>query len=198
MFSIPVDEWSRTNVPNIYAVGDVTDRIQLTPVALHEGHCLADTLFGGKPRTPDHTMVASAVFCQPPIGTVGLSEEDARKEHGDENIVVFRSSFRPMKHTLSGSDERSLMKIVVHAQTDKVLGVHICTPEAAEIIQGVAIAVKAGATKADFDATIGVHPSSAEELEVAALAAHNAGEWSDKMGRLLMDLDLCSLWTWPR
>nr|BCM78259.1 glutathione reductase [Euglena gracilis] len=160
--AIKVDAYSRTTVDNIYAVGDVTDRINLTPVALHEGHCLADTLFGGKDRKPCHDLVAAAVFSQPPIGTVGLTTERAIQRH--ERVAVYKSTFRPMLHTMTGAATKALMKILVDVDTDKVLGVHMCGPDAAEIIQGIAIALKMGATKADFDATIGIHPSSAEEF----------------------------------
>jgi glutathione reductase (NADPH) len=160
--AIKVDDYSRTSVPNIYAVGDVTDRINLTPVALHEGHCLADTLYGGKDRRPCHDLVACAVFSQPPIGTVGLTTEAAAKKF--ERLAVYRSNFRPMLHTMTGAATRTLMKVLVDMETDKVVGVHMCGPDAAEIIQGIAIAVKMGATKADFDSTIGIHPTAAEEF----------------------------------
>lgn len=160
--AIEVDDYSQTNVDNIYAVGDVTDRIALTPVAIKEGHAFADTVFGGKPSKPDHFGVPSAVFTQPPIATVGLSEEDARAQYGE--IKVFKSDFRPMRHTLAGREERALAKIIVDPKTDKVIGAHMIGPEAAEIIQGIAIAMKMGATKADFDRTIAIHPSSAEEF----------------------------------
>jgi glutathione reductase (NADPH) len=160
--AVAVDEWSRTNVENIYAVGDVTDRIQLTPVALMEGHCFADTVFGGKPRRPDHENVASAVFSNPPLATVGFSEEAARLRFGA--LRVFKSSFRTLKHTLTPRDEKSFMKLVVDAATDRVVGAHMVGPDAAEIMQGLAIAVKLGATKAQFDATIGIHPTAAEEF----------------------------------
>ncbi len=160
--AIRVDAGSRSSVPSIFAVGDVTDRVNLTPVAIREGHALADTLFGGKPWTVDHDVVASAVFSTPEIGTVGLTEEVARGQGRD--IDVYRARFRPMKHTLSGRDERTLMKLVVDAESDRVLGVHILGEDAGELIQAVAIAVTMGATKADFDRTIAVHPTAAEEL----------------------------------
>ena len=160
--AIKVDEWSQTNVPSIYAVGDVTDRIALTPVAIQEGHALADTLYGNRPRKMDHANVASAVFSQPPIGSVGLTEAEARKEYGA--IDVYRSSFRPMKYTLSGRQEKSIMKLLVDRATDKVVGAHMLGPDAPEIVQGIGIAVKMGATKADFDATVGIHPTAAEEF----------------------------------
>jgi len=160
--AIVVDEFSRTNVPNIYAVGDVTDRINLTPVAIAEGHAFADTVFGKVPTRPDHTNVPHAVFSQPEVSVVGLTEEEARKRPG--SVQVFRTSFRPMKHTLSGRNERTLMKLVVERPSDKVMGVHMVGEGAAEIIQGLAVAVKAGATKRDFDRTIGIHPTAAEEF----------------------------------
>jgi glutathione reductase (NADPH) len=160
--AIAVDEYSRTSVESIYAIGDVTDRVMLTPVAIAEGEALARTLFGAEPTRPDHADVPSAVFSQPPIGTVGLTEAQARKTCAE--IDVYRSSFRPLKHTLSGSEERSLMKLVVDRASDRVLGVHVLGPEAGEIVQGFAVALKMGATKAQFDATIGIHPTAAEEL----------------------------------
>ncbi|GHF20816.1 glutathione-disulfide reductase [Kordiimonas sediminis] len=160
--AVIVDEYSRTNVESIFAVGDVTDRVQLTPVAIKEGHAFALTEFGGKPTSPVHDAIPTAVFSQPPIGTVGLSEEEAREQYGE--ISVFTSDFRPMKHTLGGSDERAFTKLIVDKATDKVVGAHMIGLDAAEIIQGIGIAVKAGLTKADFDATVAVHPSSAEEF----------------------------------
>ena len=160
--SIRVDEYLRTNVPSIWAIGDVTNRINLTPVALHEGVCLSETLFGAGPRSPDHENVPAAVFSQPPVGTVGLTEEQARAQHGE--IDVYRSTFRALKHTLTDSPERTMMKLVVDRATDRVLGLHMVGPDAGEITQGFAVAIKAGATKADFDATIGIHPTSAEEF----------------------------------
>ncbi|KAL7468637.1 hypothetical protein ACHAXS_008875, partial [Conticribra weissflogii] len=159
---IPVDEYSRTNVESIYAVGDVTDRIALTPVALMEGHRLADTLFGGMDRPVDHEYVASTVFTTPEIGTVGYTEEDAAAKFGD--IDVYKNRFRAMKHSFPKSDTYSLMKLIVETKTQRVVGCHVATDGAGEMIQGVAIAVKMGATKDDFDATIGIHPTSAEEL----------------------------------
>ena len=160
--AIRVDALSRTTAPSVYAIGDVTDRLNLTPVALHEAMCLVQTLFHSTPTEPVHRDVASAVFSQPPLGTVGLSEEAARA--GGFSVAVFQSEFRPLKHTLSGNPERTLMKLVVDEQTDRVLGVHMVGPDAGEIIQGFAVAVKCGATKAQFDATVGVHPTSAEEF----------------------------------
>jgi len=159
---IVVDRYSRTSVPNIYAIGDVTGRLDLTPVALHEAMCFAETVYGGKPSAPDHELVATAVFTRPEIGTVGLTEAKAL-ERG-HTIDIYKTSFRPLKHTLSGRDERSLMKLVVDAKTDNVLGCHILGPEAGEMAQLVAIPLKMGATKAQFDATVAVHPTMAEEL----------------------------------
>lgn len=159
---IPVDEYSRTNVDGVYAVGDITNRIALTPVALMEGHRLADTLFGGMDRPVDHEFVAQTVFTTPEIGTVGYSEEEALAKF--QNIDVYTTRFRPMKHSFPKSESYSFFKIIVDANTDKVVGVHVATDGAGEMIQGVAIAVKMGATKADFDSTIGIHPTSAEEL----------------------------------
>lgn len=160
--AIAVDEWSCTTVPNIWAVGDVTNRINLTPVALMEGHCFADTEFGGKPRKADHRDVPSAVFCQPEMANVGLTEEEARQRLGE--IRVFASSFRPMKYTLSGRQQKTFMKLIVEAATDKVVGIHMVGDDAAELVQGLAVAVKAGATKAQFDATVGIHPTAGEEF----------------------------------
>lgn len=160
--AIKVDAYGKTNVDSIYAVGDVTDRVQLTPVAIKEGHAFALTVFGGKPTSPEHDAIPTAVFSQPPIGTVGLSEEQAREKYGD--IAVFVSDFRPMKHTLGGSDERAFTKLIVDRASDKVVGAHMLGLDAAEIIQGIGIAVKAGLTKAQFDETVAVHPSSAEEF----------------------------------
>ncbi|PUZ42721.1 hypothetical protein GQ55_9G604900 [Panicum hallii var. hallii] len=160
--AIVVDEYSRTSVDSIWAVGDVTNRINLTPVALMEGGAFVKTCFGNEPTKPDYRAVPSAVFSQPPIGQVGLSEEQAIEEYGD--VDVFVANFRPLRATLSGLPDRVLMKIIVCAATDKVVGVHMCGDDAPEIIQGIAIAVKAGLTKQDFDATIGIHPTSAEEF----------------------------------
>lgn len=157
-----VDRESASSVPSIHAVGDVTNRINLTPVAIREGHAFADTTFGGKPWRMEHGLVASAVFTTPEIGTVGLSEQQAIA--AGHELRIFESGFRPMKATISGRQERIYMKLVVDAKTDKVLGVHILGHDAGEIIQAVAIAVTMGATKADFDATIALHPSAAEEL----------------------------------
>jgi glutathione reductase (NADPH) len=160
--AVQVDASSQTSVPSIFAVGDVTDRVNLTPVAIREGHAFADSVFGHKPWTVQHFPIATAVFTTPEIGTVGLSEEDAIR-HGHQ-VKVFESAFRPMLATLSGREERIYMKLVIDAGTDKVLGVHILGHDAGEIIQAVGIAVTMGATKADFDRTVALHPSAAEEL----------------------------------
>uniref|UniRef100_A0A1J3EVF0 Glutathione reductase n=1 Tax=Noccaea caerulescens TaxID=107243 RepID=A0A1J3EVF0_NOCCA len=160
--AIEVDEYSQTSVPSIWAVGDVTDRINLTPVALMEGVALAKTLFHNEPTKPDYRAVPCAVFSQPPIGTVGLTEEQAIEQFGD--IDVYTSNFKPLKATLSGLPDRVFMKLIVCANSNKVLGVHMCGEDSPEIIQGFGVAVKAGLTKADFDATVGVHPTAAEEF----------------------------------
>jgi glutathione reductase (NADPH) len=160
--AIVVDEYSQTSAENIYAVGDVTNRRNLTPVAIAEGHAVADLLFGGRTRTIDHDSVPSAVFSQPPIGTVGLTETEARARYGA--VEIYKSTFRPLKHTLSGRDERALMKLVVESNSRRVVGAHMIGPDAGEIIQGIAIALKCGATKEQFDATIGIHPTAAEEF----------------------------------
>ena len=160
--AVVVDEWSRTSVPHIYAVGDVTDRINLTPVALAEGRCFAETVYNNNPMTTDYTNVPSAVFSQPPIASVGLTEQEARAKVG--RVRLFVSRFKPMRNTLAQRDERTLMKLVVDAETDVVLGCHMVGPDAPEIVQGIAIALKCGATKAQFDATIGIHPTAAEEF----------------------------------
>lgn len=156
-----VDEYSKTSVDSIYAVGDVTDRANLTPVAIREGHAFADTVYGGKDVKVDHSIIPTAVFSQPEMGTVGLTEAQAR-ERGE--IDLYKTAFRGLKNTLSGSQERTFMKLVVDVKTDKVLGVHILGQGAGELIQAVGIAVTMGATKAQFDATIAVHPTAAEEL----------------------------------
>lgn len=160
--AIPVDAFSQTNVANIYAVGDVTDRIQLTPVALMEGHCFADTVYGGNPRSPDHDDVASAVFSQPSVATVGLTEAQAREAYGE--LDLYKSSFRTLKHTLTDNPEQTFMKLIVDRDSQRVVGVHMVGPDAAELVQGVAIAIKCRATKAQFDATVGIHPTSGEEF----------------------------------
>jgi len=160
--AIAVDASSRSSVPSIYAIGDVTDRLQLTPVAIREGHAFADTVFGNKPWTVDHMNVPTAVFSEPEIGVVGLSEAEAKA--GGREIDIYRTSFRPMKSTLSGRATTVLMKLVVDRESDKVLGVHIVGEGAAEMVQLAAVAVKMGARKADFDATVALHPTAAEEL----------------------------------
>ena len=159
---IPVNDYSQTNVENIYAVGDITNRIALTPVALMEGHRLADTLFGGLDRPVDHEYVASTVFTTPEIGTVGYTEEEAVAKFGD--IDVYKNRFRAMKHSFPKSETYSLFKLIVESKTQRVVGCHVATDGAGEMVQGVAIAIKMGATKDDFDNTIGIHPTSAEEL----------------------------------
>jgi len=159
---IAVDGYSRTSVPHIYAVGDVTNRINLTPVAIREGHAFADTVFGKKPTAVDHANVPSAVFSEPEVGVVGLTETQARERHA--RIDIYKATFRPMKATLSGRDTRMLMKLVVDGASDCVLGCHIVGEGAAEMVQMAAIAVKMKATKADFDATMALHPTAAEEL----------------------------------
>ena len=160
--AIVVNEYSQTSVDNIYAVGDVTNRKNLTPVAIAEGHAVADLLFGSRSRIIDHASVPSAVFSQPPIATVGLTEAEGRARYG--TVEIYKSVFRPLKHTLSGRDERALMKLVVEPKSGRVIGAHMLGPDAGEIIQGLAIALKCGATKAQFDATIGIHPTAAEEF----------------------------------
>lgn len=160
--AINVDPFSRTNVASVFAVGDVTDRINLTPVAIREAHAFAQTEFMGQPTSFDHADVASAVFGRPFLGAVGLTEEQARARYGDAHI--YKSAFRPMKNALAGNEARSLMKLVVHPKDDRVLGVHLAGPEAPELIQLAAVAVKAELTKAQWDATCAVHPTAAEEL----------------------------------
>jgi glutathione reductase (NADPH) len=162
--AIAVDRHNQTAEPNIYAVGDCTDRINLTPVAINEGRAFADTHFGNKPRQMNYENVPTAVFSNPEAATVGLTEEEARAQYGDDAIKVYRSKFRPMYYVLPGKEEKTLMKLVVHIETDRVLGAHMVGDHSAEIIQGMAIALKMGATKAQFDATVGIHPSSAEEF----------------------------------
>lgn len=161
---IPVDADQRTNVPGIYAVGDVTDRINLTPVAVDEGRAFADTVFGQKPRQVDHSLVASAVFSQPELSSVGLTEEQAIARCGAEGIKVHRARFRPMSQALPARDPKVLLKLIVETATGKVLGCHMVGDHAAEIIQMAAIAIGMGATKADFDRTMALHPSVAEEF----------------------------------
>jgi glutathione reductase (NADPH) len=159
---IAVDGWSKTSVPNIYAIGDVTHRINLTPVAIREGHAFADTVFGKRPVQVDHSNIPTAVFSQPEVGTVGMTEREARAHFS--HVDIYKTDFRPIKSTMSGRDTRILMKLVVDGSTDRVVGCHIVGDTAAEIVQVVAIAVKMKATKADFDATFALHPTAAEEL----------------------------------
>jgi len=162
--AIVVDELSRTSQPHIYAVGDCTNRINLTPVAINEGRAFADTEFGGRPRLMSHENVPSAIFSTPEAATVGLTETQAIAQYGAEAIKTYKTKFRPMYYTLPNLANKTLMKLVIHQPTDRVLGAHMVGDYAAEIIQGVAIAVKMGAKKADFDATVGIHPTSAEEF----------------------------------
>ncbi|MCY3794138.1 MAG: glutathione-disulfide reductase [Gammaproteobacteria bacterium] len=161
--AVLVDQEYRSSVSHILAIGDVIDRVQLTPVAIEEAMCVAYGLFGnGGPRSLNYENIATAVFCQPNIGTVGLTEAEARQRF--ERIEVYESAFRPMKHTLTGRAERTFMKLIVDAPSDRVIGIHMVGPEAGEIIQGMAVAVTAGATKRQFDATVGIHPTAAEEF----------------------------------
>jgi glutathione reductase (NADPH) len=159
---IVVDDYSQTSVPHIYAIGDVTDRIALTPVAIREGHAFADTVFGGRPTRADHRDVPTAVFSEPEVGAVGLTEAEACTQFA--TVDIYKATFRPLKATLSGRNTRTLMKLVVDGATDRVLGCHLVGPDAGELIQVIGIAVKMKATKADFDATMAVHPTAAEEL----------------------------------
>jgi len=160
--AIAVDEYSRTSVPHIYAIGDVTDRVNLTPVAIREGHAFADTVFSGKKVKVDHSNVPTAVFSEPEVGVIGMSEMQARERLA--RVDIYKTTFRPMKATLSGRETRSFFKLVVDGDTDRVVGCHIVGPDAGEMIQLVGIAVKMKATKADFDAVMAVHPTAAEEL----------------------------------
>jgi glutathione reductase (NADPH) len=160
--AVVVDAQSRSSVPSIFAVGDVTNRVNLTPVAIREGHAFADTQFGAKPWSTNYLNIPTAVFTTPEIGTVGLSEEGARAS--TERVDVYETRFRPMRYVLAGRDERTLMKIVVDAGNDRVLGVHVLGPDAAEMVQMAAIALNLNATKSDFDRTMALHPSAAEEL----------------------------------
>jgi glutathione reductase (NADPH) len=170
---VEVDKYSRTNIEHIFAIGDVTDRMALTPVAIHEAMSFVKTVFEGVPTPVDHSFVPTAVFSQPEIGTVGLTEHAAlARGHA---IDVYKSSFRPLKNTLSGRDERALFKLIVDSKDNRVLGCHIFGPEAAEVIQVVAVAMKMGATKANFDATIALHPSAAEELVTMRTKSYSKG-----------------------
>jgi glutathione reductase (NADPH) len=159
---IPVDEFSRTNLENVFAVGDVTNRVNLTPVALMEGHAFADSEFGGNRRPVNHRFVPSAVFSHPPVATVGFTQTDAEVHYG--KLDVYKSVFRPLKHTLSGRPEKTMMKLLVQASSGKVVGLHVVGMDAPEIVQGFAVAIKSGLTKQQFDLTIGIHPTAAEEL----------------------------------
>ncbi|MEI7444291.1 MAG: glutathione-disulfide reductase [Burkholderiales bacterium] len=159
---IVVDAYGATRVPSLHAVGDVTNRIALTPVAIREGAALAATLFGGRPTPVDHADIPHAVFSDPPVGAVGLTEQQARAR--SDAVTIFKATFRPLKATLSGREQKTLMKLVVDADTQRVVGAHMVGPDAPEIIQGIAIAVKAGLTKAQFDATVAIHPTAAEEF----------------------------------
>jgi len=161
--TIITDDHFRTPAENIYAIGDVIGTPALTPVALAQGMRLVAQLYSDDTSALDYHNIPTAVFCQPNIATVGLTEEQAREQYGDD-IAVFESSFRPMKHTISGLPERSLMKLIVQSSSDKVIGAHMVGADAGEIVQGLAVAIKAGATKADFDNTIGIHPTAAEEF----------------------------------
>ena len=156
-----VDDWSQTKVPSVYAVGDVTDRVNLTPVAIREGHAFADTVFGAKPQKADHSLVPAAVFTQPELGAVGLTEAQAARQGP---IEIYSATFRPMKTLFAGREDRALMKLIVDARDRRVLGCHIVAPEAGELIQLAAVAIRMGATKEDFDRTVAVHPTMAEEL----------------------------------
>jgi glutathione reductase (NADPH) len=160
--AIVVDDYSRTAQPHIFAVGDVTDRVNLTPVAIHEAVCLIETLFKDNPMRPDHADIPTAVFTQPPVGTVGLTEAQAREKFG--SVDIYRARFRPLKHTISGRNERVLIKLLVDPAADRVVGAHMVGLDAGEVIQALGIAVKAGLTKAQFDATMAVHPTTSEEL----------------------------------
>jgi len=165
--AVKVDEYNRTSISNIYAVGDVTDRMALTPVAIREGAAVAENLYNGGDMTLSYDNIATAVFSQPSLGTVGLTEAQAREKY--KKVDIYKSTFRPMKHTLAGNEERSLMKLVVDGETDRVLGAHMMGPEAGEIIQGIAIAITCGATKKQFDATVAIHPTAAEEFVTMAV-----------------------------
>jgi glutathione reductase (NADPH) len=161
--AISVNEYNQSSVPSIYAVGDVTNRVQLTPIAIREGHAFADSVFGNRPRTIDYSAIPMAVFSSPPIAAVGLTEEEARAEYG-EAVKIYRSDFRPMKNVVSGRMERGLYKMVTAGPEERVVGLHLIGPDSSEVLQAAAIAVKAGLTKHDFDDTIALHPSMAEEL----------------------------------
>jgi glutathione reductase (NADPH) len=161
--AVKVDEFSRTTQPSIYAVGDVTNRVNLTPVAIREAAAFIETVYKDNPTAYDHDNIASAVFTRPPVGTCGISEGDARKRFGDD-ITVYTTSFRPMKNILSGSEHRCFMKVITKGKEETVIGVHLVGDDSAEMIQMIGIAIKAKLTKADFDATCAVHPTIAEEI----------------------------------
>jgi glutathione reductase (NADPH) len=160
--AVIVDEFSQSSVESIYAIGDVTNRMNLTPVAIRDGHAFADTVYNKRPTPVDHSTVPSAVFSRPPIATVGLCEGDARHSHGE--LDIYRTNFRPMRNMLSGNQERTLMKLVVERKTGKLLGVHVAGEDAPEMVQLAAVAVKAGITKQQWDSTVALHPTAAEEL----------------------------------
>ena len=160
--AVKVDRFSQTTAPGIFAVGDVTSRVNLTPVAIREGHAFADTVFGGRPTAVDHACVPTAVFSEPEVGAVGMTEEEAVASLG--RVDIYKTTFRPMKATLSGSRSKSLMKLVVDGRTGRVVGCHIVGPDAGELIQIIAIPVQMRAAKSDFDAVMAVHPTAAEEL----------------------------------
>jgi glutathione reductase (NADPH) len=180
--AVCVDQWSRSSVPSIFAVGDVTDRVNLTPVAIAEGRAFVDSEFGGGPRAVDHDLVASAVFAQPPLAKIGLSEELAL--HRGHRVEVFEADFRPMKNVMAGRRERSYMKLVVDAATERVLGLHMLGADAPEIVQSLAVAVTMGARKRDFDATMAVHPTSAEEFMLMRRPRQAAGPGSSAPGSI--------------
>ena len=173
--AIMVDAYSKTTVDNIYAIGDATDRINLTPVALEEGMAITRTLYGSEPVAVDYTNIPSAVFSQPPACSVGITENEARR---DQDVDIYLSHFKPMFHTLSGRDENAMMKLIVARDSYKVLGVHMVGADAPEIVQGFAIALKCGATKAEFDATIGIHPTAAEEFVTMRQKVPDPSEFS--------------------
>lgn len=179
--SIEVDEYSQTSVPSIWAIGDATNRINLTPVALMEGVALTKTLFQNEPTKPDYRAVPAAVFSQPPIGGVGFTEEQAVEQDGD--VDIYTANFRPLKATLSGLPDRVFMKLIVSAKTNEVLGLHMCGDDAPEIVQGFAVAIKAGLTKADFDATVGIHPTAAEEFVTMRTPTRKIRKSLDSQGK---------------
>jgi len=161
--AIKVDEFSKTTADSVYAVGDVTNRVNLTPVAIREAMAFIDTVYNDKPRGYDHSEIASAVFTRPPVGTVGYSEEEAREKFGDD-VTVYATKFKPMKNALSGDTQKVFMKVITQGKDEKVIGIHLVGDASGELIQALGICVKAGLTKADFDATCAVHPTIAEEI----------------------------------